>query len=63
MLTLIFHRIPRDTMVLQKKSRGHLIHVSDLISEEDGHLVQHNAHGEIVREARTVIYPGSNGDA
>lgn len=63
MLTLILHRIPRDTMVLQKKSRGRLIHVSDLISEEDGRLVQRNTHGEIVREARTVIYPGSNGDA
>ena len=50
-------------MVLQRKSRGRLIHVSDLINEEDGRLVEHNSDGVIIREARTVIYPGSNGDA
>ena len=50
-------------MVLQRKSRGCLIHVSDLINEEDRHLVEHNSDGEVIREARTVIYPGSNGDA
>src|SRR5271170_5985750 len=50
-------------MVLQKKSRGRLIHVSDFINEEDGRLVERNSCGEIVREARTVIYPGANGDA
>lgn len=50
-------------MVLQKKGRGRLIHVSDFINEEDGRLVERNSRGEIVREARTVIYPGANGDA
>lgn len=64
MLTgVVYVRIPRETMVLQKKSRGRLIHISDFINEEDGRLSERNSHGEIVREARTVIYPGSNGDA
>ncbi len=50
-------------MVLQKKGRGCLIHISNFINEEDGHLVECNSSGNIVRDARTVIYPGSNGDA
>lgn len=49
-------------MVLQKKSRGRLIHVSDFINEEDGHLVQRNSEGEIERDARTIVYPGAAGD-
>ena len=53
MLASILCRIPHDTMVLQRKSRGHLIHVSNLINEEDRHLVEHNSDGEVIREART----------
>ncbi|KAF9516301.1 hypothetical protein BS47DRAFT_1292541 [Hydnum rufescens UP504] len=50
------------SMVLQKKSRGRLIHVSDFINEEDGRLVQQNEQGQIVRDARKIIYPGAAGD-
>ncbi|KAF9506408.1 hypothetical protein BS47DRAFT_1374130 [Hydnum rufescens UP504] len=51
-----------DQTVLQKKSRGRLIHVSDFINEEDGHLVQCNSEGDIVRDAQVVIHPGAAGD-
>ncbi|KAF9507952.1 hypothetical protein BS47DRAFT_1366268 [Hydnum rufescens UP504] len=49
--------------VLQKKSRGRLIYMSDFINEEDGHLVQHNEHGKIIWDAQKVIYPGASGDS
>ncbi|KII84350.1 hypothetical protein PLICRDRAFT_46228 [Plicaturopsis crispa FD-325 SS-3] len=48
---------------LRKKGRGRLIHVSDFINEADGRLVLRDASGSIVRDARRIIYPGSNGDA
>ncbi|KAK0483349.1 hypothetical protein IW261DRAFT_1417262 [Armillaria novae-zelandiae] len=47
---------------LQKKSRGRLIHVSDFVNEATGRLVVRNEAGEIVEDARKVIYPGSKGD-
>ncbi|KAF7984968.1 hypothetical protein HWV62_9917 [Athelia sp. TMB] len=47
---------------LRKKSQGRLIHVSDFINEEDGRLVLLDENGQIVRDARKIIYPGSNGD-
>jgi len=37
--------------------------VSDFINEEDGCLVQHNEHGDIVHDAQKVIYPGASGDS
>jgi len=49
--------------VLQKKSRGRLIHVSDFICEATGRLVRRDAGGKIVDDARKIIFPGSNGDA
>ncbi|PCH34871.1 hypothetical protein WOLCODRAFT_155522 [Wolfiporia cocos MD-104 SS10] len=48
---------------LRKKGRGQLIHVSDFICEETGRLVIHGDSGEIVKDARHIIYPGSNADA
>ncbi|KAK0207757.1 hypothetical protein IW262DRAFT_1450785 [Armillaria fumosa] len=47
---------------LQKKSRGRLIHVSDFVNEATGRLVVRNEAGEIIEDARKVIYPGSKGD-
>jgi hypothetical protein len=47
---------------LRKKGRGRLIHVSDFINEEDGRLVLLDEDGRIIRDARKIIYPGSNGD-
>jgi hypothetical protein len=40
-----------------------LIHVSDFICEATGRLVQCDVNGEIIEDARKVIFPGSNGDA
>ena len=48
--------------MLRKKGRGRLIHVSDFINEEDGRLVLQNLEGEITKDARRIIYPGTKGD-
>jgi hypothetical protein len=48
---------------LRKKGRGRMIHVSDFINEESGRLVLHGDNGDIVKDARKIIYPGANGDA
>lgn len=56
-------RLPHDRKILQKKGRGRLIHVSDFINEEDGRLTLRDRGGVIIKEAREIIYPGSNGDA
>ena len=53
----------KDEQPLRKKGRGRLIHVSDLINPETGRLVLQNPDGSIARDARKIIYPGSNGDA
>ncbi|KAF9510731.1 hypothetical protein BS47DRAFT_1364327 [Hydnum rufescens UP504] len=42
--------------ILQKKSWGCLIHVSDFINEEDGRLIQHNVHGKVIRDARKALF-------
>jgi hypothetical protein len=47
---------------LQKKGRGRLIHVSDFITEASGRLIICDPTGKILRDARKVIFPGSNGD-
>jgi hypothetical protein len=48
--------------VLQKKSRGRLIHFSDFITEGTGRLVQRDKHGVIIADAREITYPGAKGD-
>ncbi|KAJ7715735.1 hypothetical protein B0H16DRAFT_1477153 [Mycena metata] len=48
--------------ILQKKGRGRLIHVSDFITEVSGHLIIRDPAGKILKDARKVIFPGSNGD-
>ena len=49
--------------MLQKKGRGCIVHVSDFINEADGRLVLRDEQGNITKEARVIIHPGSNGDA
>jgi len=49
--------------LLQSKSRGWLIHVSDFVNEVSGRLVVQNKEDEIEMDARKIIFPGSNGDA
>ncbi|PCH44458.1 hypothetical protein WOLCODRAFT_154500 [Wolfiporia cocos MD-104 SS10] len=48
--------------ILQRKGRGHLIHVSDFITSETGRLIQYDVNGTAVRDAQRIIYPGTNGD-
>jgi hypothetical protein len=48
---------------LMKKGRGRLIHVSDFVEEENGRLVIRDTGGNIIKDARKIIYPGSGGDA
>lgn len=48
---------------MQKKGKGRIIHVSDFINQVDGRLICRNSDGTITRDARKVIYPGSNGNA
>lgn len=57
------YRLPKDKTLLRKKGRGRLIHVSDCINELGGRLAVRDADGAITKEARKIIYPGSNGDA
>ncbi|TFK91730.1 hypothetical protein K466DRAFT_482133 [Polyporus arcularius HHB13444] len=53
---------PGET-VLRSKGRGRLIHVSDFITESTGRLVLLGDEGEVLEDARKIIFPGSNGDA
>ena len=48
--------------ILQKKGCGRLIHVSKFINQITGHLVVEDTNGNIINEARKIIYPGSKGD-
>ena len=43
-------------------NRGRLIHDSEYIEPENGRLVVKGPNGEVLKEARQIIYPGSNGD-
>jgi len=45
-----------------KKGRGRLIHVSNFVEEEHGHLIIRNTDGVIMKDAQHIIYPGANGD-
>ncbi|KIK38771.1 hypothetical protein CY34DRAFT_25514 [Suillus luteus UH-Slu-Lm8-n1] len=47
--------------ILQKKGRGRIIHVSGFIDAVDGRLALRDKEGEVVEEARKIIYPGANG--
>ena len=51
-----------DEQILQKKGRGRIIHISDFVEEENGRLIICNEEGDIVKDARTIIYPGTGGD-
>jgi hypothetical protein len=55
-------RLQEGQQILQKKGCGHLIHISDWVEKVNGRLVVRNAAGVIIKEARKIIYPGSNGD-
>src|SRR6266851_6450305 len=46
-----------------RKGCGRIIHVSDFVEEENGHLIVCNEEGNVVKDARRIIYPGVGGDA
>jgi hypothetical protein len=60
---MVNQRLRSSDQPLCKKGWGRLIHVLDFINEEDGRLILQDQDGEIVQDARKIIYPGSNGDA
>jgi len=54
--------IKEGQSVLRKKGRGRLIHVSDFLNPENGRLIIRDDNGNVIEDARVIIYPGSNGD-
>ena len=59
----LFCRLKQGQTILQKKGRGRLVHASEYINPETGRLIYADKDGNILDEARKIIYPGSNGDA
>jgi hypothetical protein len=57
-LLTLSNRIQDGQEKLQKKGWGQLIHVSDFVEEENGRLIVCNEEGDVVKNARCVIYPG-----
>src|SRR6266851_7853547 len=45
-----------------RKGCGRIIHVSDFVEEENGHLIICNEEGVVVKDARCIMYPRSGGD-
>jgi hypothetical protein len=45
-----------------RKGCGQIIHVSDFVEEENGHLIIHNKEGVVVKDTQCITYPGSGGD-
>jgi hypothetical protein len=56
------NRIRDGEQKLQRKGRGRLIHILDFIEEENGCLSVCNEEGDVVKDARCIIYPGVGGD-
>jgi hypothetical protein len=63
MIIMVVDRIRPGQQKLMKKGRGWIIHISDFIKEENGHLIIHNQDGIVIRDARHITYPGASGDA
>jgi len=45
-----------------KKGQGRLIHVSDFVEEDNGHLIVCNQEGVVVKDACCITYPGASSD-
>lgn len=56
-------RLHSTEQIMPKKPRGRIIHPLEFIELENGRLVLLGEDGEVIKEARQIIYPGSNGDA
>jgi hypothetical protein len=62
-LLTLSNRLQEHEQKLLRKGRGRLIHVSDFVEEENGRLIVRNEEGDVVKDARCIIYPGVGGDA
>jgi len=54
------NRLLPGQQILQRKGKGRIIHVSGFIDAIDGRLALRNEQGEVIEEARKIIYPGAN---
>ena len=57
------YRLHSTEQIMPKKSRGHLIHASEFIEPENGHLVVFGKDGEVIKEAQQImgIYKSNSG--
>src|SRR5258708_3958469 len=62
MIFTLANRMRPEQQKLMKKGRGWIIHVSDFVEEENGHLIICDQEGNMVRDARCITYPGASGD-
>ena len=46
-----------------KKGHGQIIHMSDFVEEENGHLIIRDQDGTIIKDAQCITYPGASGNA
>jgi len=60
---MILERVAPGQQKLMKKGRGHLIHVSDFIEEENGQLIVHNKDSRVVKDMHCITYPRTHRDA
>ena len=60
-MTHVERHLPHQ-QILQKKGHGCIIHVSNFVEEENGCLIICNEEGDIIKDARTIIYPGVGSD-
>ena len=60
-MTCVERHLPHQ-QILQKKGCGCIIHISDFVKEENGHLIICNKEGDIIKDAQTIIYPGVGSD-
>ncbi len=58
----ILKRTQEREQILQRKGCRWLIHISDFIEEENGHLIVCNKEGDVVKDVCCIIYPGVGGD-
>ncbi len=57
-LLTLSNRAKCDQQKLLRKGHGQLIHVSDFVEEENGHLIIHNEEGDVMKDMRCIIYLG-----
>jgi len=59
---MFVNRMRPEQQKLIKKGCGQIIHVSDFVKEENGHLIICNQDGIMIRDVWCITYPGAAGD-